>query len=171
METSKSTGNSLIEFQHGLSLDEAKLVNLERKHGKIKGHLAQVVQTLQQLVIAQTQTQNQPQPQARVHAPRRREVVEYEAEPSSQDEESEDQNEEEKQPRKRNPKRRWNQEPKDDSKTEISEFDGKTQGDELLEWLLNVEHVFELKKYAVERKVKLVAIKLKCYASLWWENL
>ena len=44
---------------------------------------------------------------------------------------------------------------------EIPEFDGKTQGDKLLEWILIVEHVFDLKEYAEEKKVKLVAVKLK----------
>ena len=54
---------------------------------------------------------------------------------------------------------------------EILEFDGKTQGDELLEWILTVERVFDLKEYSKEKKVKMVAVKLKGYASLWWENL
>ena len=31
--------------------------------------------------------------------------------------------------------------------------------------------MFDLKEYAEEKKVKLVAFKLKGYASLWWENL
>ena len=35
---------------------------------------------------------------------------------------------------------------------------------------MTVEHVFDLKEYAEEKKVKLVAVKLKIYASLWWEN-
>ena len=64
-----------------MSLDQAKIVNLEQEQGKIKDQLAQIVQTLQQLVVIQNQ--NQPQPQARTLAPRRREVVEYESEPSS----------------------------------------------------------------------------------------
>ena len=98
-------------------------------------------------------------------------MVESKTEPSSQDEEFEDQSEEEEQPQRRNPVRRWNQDPSDDSKAEILEFGGQTQGDELLEWLLTVEHVFDVKEYAEERKVKLVVIKLKGYASLWWENL
>ena len=97
--------------------------------------------------------------------------MESKTEPSSQDEDSDDQSEEEEQPWRRNPNRRWNQEPKDDSKAEIPEFDGKTQGDELLEWFLTIECVFDLKEYAEERKEKLVPIKLKGYASLWWENL
>ena len=46
--------------------------------------MAQIVQTLLQLVVIQNQ--NQPQQQARERAPRRREVVESESEPYSQDE-------------------------------------------------------------------------------------
>ena len=98
-------------------------------------------------------------------------MVESETKPSSQDGESKDQSEEEEQPRRRNHVKRWNQEPRDDTKAEILEFDGKTQGDELLEWLLTIEHVFVLKEYTEEIKVKLVAIKLKTYASLWWKNV
>ena len=59
METGKTTGSNSIEFEKGMSLDQAKLVNLERGQGEIKGQLSQIVQTLQQLVIAQNQ--NQPQ--------------------------------------------------------------------------------------------------------------
>ena len=80
-----------------------------------------------------TQTQNQPQPQARACTPHRRVVMESETKPYLEDEESEDQSGEEEQPRRRNPNRRWNQEPKDDFEAEIPEFDGKTQVDELLE--------------------------------------
>ena len=40
-----------------------------------------------------------------------------------------------------------------------------------MEWILTVEHVFDLKEYAEEKNVKLVAIKLKGNVSLWWENL
>ena len=60
-------------------------------------------------------------------------MVESEFEASSQDEALEDENEEEEQPSRRNDNRRWNQEPRDDFKAEIPKFDGKTQGDELLE--------------------------------------
>ena len=98
-------------------------------------------------------------------------MVEFETKPTAQDEESKDESEVEKQPRRRNPNKRWNQEPRDDSKAEKPKFDGKTQGDELLEWLLTVDLVFDLKDYAEEQMVKLVAIKLKGYMSLWWENL
>ena len=70
-------------------------------------------------------------------------------------------------PRRKYNNQKWNQEPRDDSKAEIPEFDGKTQRDELLEWILTVEHVFDLKEYSEEKKVKLVAVKLKGYASLW----
>ena len=96
MDTGKSTGSSSIEFQHGLYLDQAKLANLEQEQGEIKDQLAQVIQTLQELVIIQTQ--NQPQPQARARAPYRHEVVESESEASSQDESLEYDSEEEEQP-------------------------------------------------------------------------
>ena len=45
------------------------------------------------------------------------------------------------------------------------------QGDIFLDWLYTIERIFDFKEYSEERKVKLVAIKLKGYASLWWKNL
>ena len=64
-------------------MDQTKIVNLEQEQGEIKDQLAQIVKTLQQLVLIQNQ--NQSQPQAKARAPRRREVVESKSEPSSQD--------------------------------------------------------------------------------------
>ena len=58
-----------------------------------------------------------------------------------------------------------------DEKVSISDFDGRAQGGAFLDWLIMVERIFEFKDYSEERNVKLVAIKLKDYASLWLENL
>lgn len=58
-----------------------------------------------------------------------------------------------------------------DVRLDIPDFDGKMQGDAFLDWLYTVERIFEFKEFSEERKVKLVAIKLKGYASIWWENL
>ena len=54
---------------------------------------------------------------------------------------------------------------------DILEFEGKMNGDIFLDWLYTVDRVFDYKELSDERKVKLVAIKLRGYASLWWENL
>ncbi|KAI0512359.1 hypothetical protein KFK09_012998 [Dendrobium nobile] len=43
--------------------------------------------------------------------------------------------------------------------------------DKFLNWLHTVERIFDFKEIPAERMVKLVAIKLKKSASLWWENL
>ena len=58
-----------------------------------------------------------------------------------------------------------------DVKVEVPEFDGRIEGEAFLYWLYTVERIFEFKEFSEERKVKLVAIKLKGYTSLWWENL
>lgn len=58
-----------------------------------------------------------------------------------------------------------------DVKIEVPKFDCKMLGYVFLDWLYTVERIFNFKKYSEERKLKLVAIKLKVYASLWWENL
>ena len=58
-----------------------------------------------------------------------------------------------------------------DFKVDIPEFEGRLQPDEFLDWLRTVERVFDLKDIPDEQKVKIVAIKLKKHASIWWENL
>nr|XP_025608056.1 uncharacterized protein LOC112701524 [Arachis hypogaea] len=45
------------------------------------------------------------------------------------------------------------------------------QPDDFIDWLCTVERVFELKDIPDDKRVKLVAIKLKKHASVWWENL
>ena len=56
-------------------------------------------------------------------------------------------------------------------KIDLPEFEGRMEPDEFLEWLQTVERIFEYKEVPHERKVSLVAIKLKKSASLRWENL
>ena len=64
-----------------------------------------------------------------------------------------------------------NSNPSLDFRVEIPEFEGRLDPDEFLEWLQTVERVFEYKDVPEDKKVKLVALKLRKYASLWWENL
>ena len=45
------------------------------------------------------------------------------------------------------------------------------QLEEFVDWLNTVERIFEYGDALENRKVKLVAIKHKKHASLWWENL
>jgi len=54
-----------------------------------------------------------------------------------------------------------------DFKVEIPEFEGKLDPDEFLEWLQTVERIFEYKDIPEDRKAKLVALRLRKYASLW----
>ncbi|GKV36628.1 hypothetical protein SLEP1_g44736 [Rubroshorea leprosula] len=56
-------------------------------------------------------------------------------------------------------------------KIDIPDFEGRLQPDEFIDWLHTVERVFELKDIPDNKRVKLVAIKLKKHASIWWENL
>ncbi|XP_020673723.2 uncharacterized protein LOC110093239 [Dendrobium catenatum] len=56
-------------------------------------------------------------------------------------------------------------------KLELPEFDGRMDPDEFIGWLQTVERILEFKEIPADRIVKLVAIKLKRAASLWWENL
>ena len=53
-------------------------------------------------------------------------------------------------------------------KVDIPEFDGRLNPDDFIDWLSTVERVFDLKDIPDNFKVKLVAIKLRKNASLWW---
>ncbi|XP_027351492.1 uncharacterized protein LOC113862615 [Abrus precatorius] len=59
----------------------------------------------------------------------------------------------------------------DNIKIDIPEFEERLQPDEFVDWLQTVERVFELKEILDEQKVKIVAVKLKKHASIWWENI
>ena len=54
---------------------------------------------------------------------------------------------------------------------EISEFEGRLDPDEFLEWVQTVERVFEYKNIPQDKKAKPIALKLMKYASLWCENV
>lgn len=56
-------------------------------------------------------------------------------------------------------------------KVNIPEFEGRMQHDEFIDWLHTVERIFEYEDVPEHYKVKLVAIKLKKHASIWWEQL
>ena len=58
-----------------------------------------------------------------------------------------------------------------DVKVDILEFEGRMQPNEFIDWLHIVEQVFDCLEVSEVCRVKLVAIKLRKYASLWWENL
>ena len=50
-------------------------------------------------------------------------------------------------------------------------LEGKLDPEELLHWLHTVVRVFECKDIPEEKKVKLVALRLRKCAGLWWTNL
>ncbi|GJY64922.1 transposon ty3-I gag-pol polyprotein [Tanacetum coccineum] len=55
-------------------------------------------------------------------------------------------------------------------KVDIPEYDGKLDLNEFVEWLRTVELVFDYKQ-TEDNKVKIVALKLRKYASTWWSNV
>jgi len=72
---------------------------------------------------------------------------------------------------RRHPRRRRRQSSNsNDFKIDILEFEGKLDPDDFLEWMQAVERIFEFKDIPEDTKVKLVALKLRKYASLWWTN-
>jgi hypothetical protein len=72
----------------------------------------------------------------------------------------------------REPRRRRRSKPSTmDFKVEIPEFEGQLNPDDFLDWLSTVERVFEYKDIPDDKKVKLVALKVHKYASIWWNNV
>ncbi|KAK9756103.1 hypothetical protein RND81_01G073500 [Saponaria officinalis] len=56
-------------------------------------------------------------------------------------------------------------------RVEIPDFHGSLNPEELLDWFHSVERVFEYKSYDDSKKFKVAVLKLKGYASLWYEGL
>ncbi|XP_062145847.1 uncharacterized protein LOC133853838 [Alnus glutinosa] len=56
-------------------------------------------------------------------------------------------------------------------KVDLPEFSGTLQAEGFVDWLNEIEWIFEYKEVPDRDKVKLVAIKLKGRASAWWEQL
>ncbi|GKE70655.1 hypothetical protein Tco_1528727, partial [Tanacetum coccineum] len=54
---------------------------------------------------------------------------------------------------------------------EIPEFTGKVHPDDFIDWLSTVERVFDVRDIPDKLKVKLVAIKLRQHALLWWDHV
>ncbi|GJS03754.1 putative CCCH-type zinc finger family protein [Tanacetum coccineum] len=56
-------------------------------------------------------------------------------------------------------------------RVDIPVFEGRIQPDEFIDWIHTVERVFDYQEVREDLKVKIVAIKLKKHASVWWEQL
>ncbi|GKA46474.1 reverse transcriptase domain-containing protein [Tanacetum coccineum] len=56
-------------------------------------------------------------------------------------------------------------------KIEIPEFTGKVHPDDFIDWLSTVKRVFDVRDIPDKLKVKLIAIKLRQHASLWWDHV
>uniref|UniRef100_A0A2N9F7T1 RNA-directed DNA polymerase n=1 Tax=Fagus sylvatica TaxID=28930 RepID=A0A2N9F7T1_FAGSY len=66
----------------------------------------------------------------------------------------------------REPAARW----ESSFKIEFPEFSGSLNAEDFVDWLNQVERIFEYHEISDHKKVKLVAIKLKSRASAWWEQ-
>ncbi len=54
---------------------------------------------------------------------------------------------------------------------EDAPYDGKLDIDVVLDWILDMEKLFEYENPPNNRKVKILVTRLKGHASLWWEHL
>ncbi|KAJ9567692.1 hypothetical protein OSB04_003658, partial [Centaurea solstitialis] len=57
-----------------------------------------------------------------------------------------------------------------DVKADAPEFHGGSNPDDFIEWLNDIENLFDVRGYSDEKSYKVAVLKLKKYASLWWEN-
>lgn len=55
-------------------------------------------------------------------------------------------------------------------KVDILEFEGHIKSDEFIDWINSIKWIFDYKEVPNDCKVKIVAIKLKKHASIWWEQ-
>ncbi|KAE8668214.1 putative Quercetin 3-O-methyltransferase 1 [Hibiscus syriacus] len=58
-----------------------------------------------------------------------------------------------------------------DFRVDLLEYSGTLQAEGFVDWINEVERIFEYKEVPDRVKVKLIAIKLKGRASAWWEQL
>ena len=58
-----------------------------------------------------------------------------------------------------------------DFNVDVPEFEGQLDLDHFLDWLQTVERVFEYKDILDDKKVKLVGLKFRKYAFIWWANV
>jgi len=58
-----------------------------------------------------------------------------------------------------------------DMKLDPSEFEGSLDPNLFIEWIQALEQFFEIKEYSDEKAFKVVVLKLKKYASLWYDNV
>ena len=56
-------------------------------------------------------------------------------------------------------------------KVDIPEFEGSLNPDDFLDWLNEIERIFDYKGYSDKQRCKVAILKFKDYASLWWENV
>ena len=54
---------------------------------------------------------------------------------------------------------------------EVVPYDGKLDTNVVLDWISDMEKLFEYEKTLDNRKVKITVTRLKGHASLWWEHL
>jgi len=52
-------------------------------------------------------------------------------------------------------------------KVTFSNFDGKLDPDDFIEWMQTIKRIFDYKEIPGNQNVKIVALKLRKYASLW----
>ena len=74
-------------------------------------------------------------------------------------------------PRRERRKSRQHDDDLRDMRIDPPEFEGSLSPYLFIEWIQALERFFEIKEYSNEKAFKVVVLKLRSYASLWYENL
>ncbi|KAE8676710.1 hypothetical protein F3Y22_tig00111582pilonHSYRG00743 [Hibiscus syriacus] len=56
-------------------------------------------------------------------------------------------------------------------KVTIPPFQGRTDPESYLDWVIKIEHIFECQNYTEQKKVRLAAMEFVDYALVWWDQL
>ncbi|KAI4320771.1 hypothetical protein MLD38_034216 [Melastoma candidum] len=128
------------KFQHGMTLDEAQVARLEE----------QITDLQQQLQSLRTH-----------HAATSRSRIDSDVEENPWREKSQ---------RGSSPEYRRQERRALTMRIQTPEFEGNLDPVDFIDWMHTVERIFDYEEVPKERKVKLAALKLKKYASLWWVN-
>jgi len=63
------------------------------------------------------------------------------------------------------------EEPTMTSRWTFQSYEDKLDLDEFLDWLQTMERAFDYKDIFYHKRIKLIALKLRKYASTWWANV
>ncbi|KAL1190113.1 hypothetical protein V5N11_015534 [Cardamine amara subsp. amara] len=152
-----------MDFPRGLTLEQAHAERIQREMADLRRQLQDVV-----LAVNARNAVEQP----------RRQRVEDDLSSShgnggsSQGSDSDHSIEIERGRRRRNhrPQQQQHHHREEEFKVDFPNFEGNLNPDDFLDWIRSMERAFEYNTYDDEKKFKMATLRLKGYASLWWDT-